>query len=185
MSEETVYKAQRSAVVRRLPGPVGLLLFTVGVFLVTRLLGVDLLALLWPLLILGFGLLLMWPAWESSPENPHALSLLAVPGAVIATLGGVSFLTVLLDHGQSWAYAWLLLPAAVIGGIMLVKRHDENSRIHKRGMAVLRVLVALTLAVGLFLELLVFQTLGPWWPFVVMGAGIYLFVRHQRTANNS
>ena len=42
MSEETVYKAQRSAVVRRLPGPVGLLLFTVGVFLVTRLLGVDL-----------------------------------------------------------------------------------------------------------------------------------------------
>lgn len=185
MSEETVYKAQRSAVVRRLPGPLGLLVFVAGVFLVTRLLGISLLALLWPLLILGFGLLLMWPAWESAPNKPHSLSLLAVPGAVIATLGGVLFITVLLDHGQSWAYAWLLFPAAVIGGIMLVKRHDENSRVHARGMAVLRGLVVLTLAVGLILELLVFQTLGPWWPFLVMGAGIIMFVRHQRTAKDS
>jgi len=136
-------------------------------------------------MILGFGLLLMWPAWASETEKPHPLSLLAVPGAVIATLGGVSFLTVLLDHGQSWAYAWLLLPAAVIGGIMLVKRHDENSRVHTRGMAVLRALVAMTLAVGLILELLVFQTLGPWWPFLVMGTGVFLFIRHQRNAKRA
>ena len=96
-------------------------------------------------------------------------------------LGVLMFVTTLLRHEQSWAYAWLLLPAATVGGLLYAKRFNQGSSVHKWGNSLLRILVALTLALGLFMELLVFNTFGPLWPFLLIAFGIALFVRHQRS----
>jgi hypothetical protein len=176
-----VYKAQKSDLRKRIPAPLlyagGAMLF----LLLVSLFGVTLGSLIGPLMLTGFGLLLMVPAWRSTPKLQSRASFLAVPGAFFAMLGVMNFTASFLRHEQIWAYGWLLLPAAIIAGVMYMKRYDADSRIHAWGNSVLRVLVTLTLALGLFLELLVFRTFGPLWPFMVIGLGVYLFVKHQRS----
>ncbi len=181
MSDEIIYKAQTSELRKRVPAPLMiagggiLLLIAVTVF------GVSIGSLIGAAMVGGFGLLLMLPAWKSTEDHRSKASFLAAPGAFLAMLGVLQFLAALFQHEEIWTYGWLLLPAAVIGGIMYAKRFDRKARVHVWGESILRILVALTLAFGLFLELLVYRTFGPLWPFMVIGLGVYLFIRHLRS----
>ena len=181
MSDETVYKAQMSELKRRIPTPLLVVGGGVLFLLFTAVFGVSLGGLFSAPIVSGFGLLMLLPAWKATEERQSKAALLAVPGAFFAMLGVLMFVTTLLRHEQSWAYAWLLLPAATVGGLMYARRFNKGSSVHKWGNSLLRILVALTLALALFMELLVFNTFGPLWPFLLIAFGIALFVRRQRS----
>jgi hypothetical protein len=180
MSDETIYKAQTSYLQRRTVIPAGVLLGGAALLILVGILPISLAGALWPLVIVAAGLLLLWPAWKSTPDQQSRLNFLAVPGAVVVALGALVFVMNLLGHWASWMYAWFLLPAAAIGGVMYWKRFEPKHRVHDSGYKALRALVALALGLGLFFELLVFRTFGPWWPLLVVGFGVILFVRNQR-----
>lgn len=181
MSEETIYKAQTSDLRKRAPKPIVLAGGAILFLLLVGLLGVSVAGLFGAAMVSGFGLLLLVPAWNSTADRQSKAAFLAIPGAFFAMLGVLQFVGALLQHDQIWTYGWLLLPAATIGGWIYWKRFDKGSRVHGWGNSALRILVTLTLALGLFLELIVYRTFGPWWPFLVIGFGIYLFIRHQRS----
>lgn len=183
MNEETtIYKAQQKALINRsVSGTATALIVGGGALLVANLAGFSLLEFLAPLLFMGgFGVLLLQPAYHSTADQQSKWSWLAVPGAFFLTLGTLIFLMNLVDHFESFAYAWTLLPAAVVAGMMYVWRFDELHPIHERGYKIIRFLVLLFIGLGAFFELLVFETLGPWWPLLLIGAGIYL-ARKERS----
>ena len=179
MSEETVYKAQLKGK-KGSPPTAALLLIGVGLFfLAANLFPFAIANLLWPLFIIGPGLLLLWPAYKSTPESPHTLGFLAVPGAFFVGLGLLLATMNISNHWESWAYAWTLLPVAIVAGIMYMKRHETDSRVHVRGRRIVRALVIAFMALAVLFEMFIFTGMGEWWPLLLIGAGIYLFVKQR------
>lgn len=179
--ETTIYKAQEKAVVgRSMSGTATALIIGGSALLVANLAGFSLLEFLAPLIFIGgFGLLLIQPAVRATAANQSPWVWLAVPGSFFLTLGSLIFLMGIVDHFESFAYAWTLLPAAVVAGIMYVRRFEENHPIHERGTKMIRTFLMMFMGMGLFFELLVFETLGPWWPLLLIGAGVYLAMKNR------
>ena len=184
MSDETVYKAQAKAELaghRASPPRLALVLIGAGLFfLAANLFPFVFFGLLWPLFIIGPGLLLLWPAYQATAESPRSLAFLAVPGAFLVGLGLLLGMMNLTDHWESWAYAWTLLPVAAIAGAIYMKRHRPESRIHKHGHRLIRALVVAFMGLALFFELFVFTGREEWWPLLLIGAGVYLFVKQRK-----
>lgn len=183
MNDEIVYKAQEKAALTRRPmSSTALTLIGGGAaLLVANLLGFSLLEFFAPLLFIGgFGLLLMQPARKmQAGDHPSFWAWLAVPGAFFLTLGTLVFLLLIVDHPEAFAYAWTLFPASIAAGIMYIRRHDENHKIHETGYKLIRTMLFLFMGLGAFFELLVFETLGPWWPLLLVGTGIYLYMKEK------
>jgi hypothetical protein len=179
MSDETVYKAQMKGQ-KAAPPRLALVLIGAGLFfLAANLFPFVLFNLLWPLFIIGPGLLMLWPAYKSTPEAPHSLRFLAIPGAFLVGLGLLLGLAQMSGHWESWAYSWILLPAAAIAGAMYMKRHEESSRIHEQGHRVLRALVISFMVLAVLFELFIFTGMGQWWPLLMIGAGLYLLLKQR------
>lgn len=184
MSDPTIYKAQRMDLKRRTPTPAVLLIGAGAVLLALNLFNVSLSALIWPLIVFALpGVLLMWPARNATGEPISPWAYLAVPGAFLVTWGVLAFAMFLTGHWEAMAYMWPLLPAGAVAGLMYAKRYDSKSSVHRRGEAFLRAMVALALGFALVFELLIFRSFGPWWPLALIGFGIVLFVRHQRSVH--
>lgn len=80
---------------------------------------------------------------------------LTIPGSIITTIGLLLLYQETFDHFESWAYAWALIPTAVGVGI------------------VIELLINIS---GTFDGVLA----GTVVPLVLIGAGIYLFLRNPR-----
>ena len=180
MSDETVYKAQMKEQKTSVP-KLALILIGAGLFfLAANLFPFSLFDVIWPIFIIGPGLLLMWPAYKATPDSPQSLALLAVPGAFLVGLGLILATMSISGHWESWAYAWILLPAAAVAGALYTKRHQRESRLHERGHRVIRALVIAFMSLALFFELFIFSGHEEWWPLLLIGAGIYLFIKQRR-----
>ena len=181
MNDEVIYKAQEKAKLVEFNGRNGGWLIAGGLGLLTLTLsGTSLLELFAPLIFMsGLGVLLMWPAHKATADQPTNFSFLAGPGALMVLLGVLVFLLNAVNHPEAFAYAWTLFPISFIGGLMYAKRFDENHPIHQRGPKVIRVFGWMLVGFGLFFELLVFESLGPWWPLAIVGYGFYM-VKKQR-----
>lgn len=181
MNDETVYKAQKGAFRQYTFSTPAMALIGLGVlFLVLNLLGVGLIELFWPAFVIGFGALLMWPAVKSTQNEQSSLSFLAVPGAVLVTVGIALFLMNLTGYWQSWAYSWVIVPAGAVYGLIYLKRFDKGNNVHQWGHRFLRAMTILGMSLAILFELLIFHSLGPWWPVVMIGLGLYLFVRTHK-----
>lgn len=182
MSEEMVYKAQEKALMSGgRKRTAGLMIGAGFGLLVLTLSGVSLLEILAPLLFIGgLGLLMLWPAYRSTADHPRSMTWLAGPGAMLLALGSLIFTLGLIDHFEAMAYAWTLLPMSFIGGIMYGNRFRESASIHTNGPRAVRFFGWLFVLGGLFFELLVFESLGPWWPLVLVAYGLYLLVSQRR-----
>ncbi len=183
MSEETVLKAEvgKRGVKPLLP----LLLIGAGlVLLVINVFRVNVMAFLWPGFIIGTGLVMMWPAYKSTEEQRSSLSFFAIPGAMIAANGALLFLMNMFDHFGSMAYAWTLILAAGAWGYLYMKRFDEEDAATEKIRGFIRVMVLAFMGLAAVFELLVFQSLGGWWPLLVIGLGLYLWVRESRSEVN-
>jgi hypothetical protein len=178
MTDETVYKAQRKEVSGR-TSVWPLLLIGGGLFMLLPTLLPERFWL--PLLFLvAPGLLMLWPAYRSTAERRSSFGFLAIPGAVLLLLGALVVLTSVTYHHGSWAYSWVLLPAAGVAGAMYMKRYDPEHPIHRSGYRVLRGLIVAFMGLAITFELFFFRGLGAWWPLLLVALGFYLWLRDNR-----
>lgn len=179
MHDQTVYKAEMKAPARRSSAWPALLIGGGLVFLSPLLLPDE----LWlPLIfVVAPALLLLWPAFRSTPEARSSVSFLAVAGAPMLLVGVLLLVMGVTHHYGSWAYAWLLIPAAAVGGAMYMKRYEPEHTIHNTGYRVLRGLILATMVLAIFFELFVFRGVGAWWPLMLIAFGGYLWLRDRRS----
>ncbi|MCI0579362.1 MAG: hypothetical protein L0332_09370 [Chloroflexi bacterium] len=177
MSEETVFKAQVGRLGEKVSLPAVLLIGGGLVLLAVNLFHIDLMGFFWPVMI---GLLLLWPAYGSTAEKQSSLSFLAAPGAALAALGSLLFMLDLAGHSEAMAYGWTLVLAAGAAGLMYARRFDRSNRIHASGHRFIRWMLLAFMGLAVVFELLIFQSLGPWWPVVLVGLGVYLLVKNKK-----
>ncbi|MGB3715328.1 MAG: hypothetical protein WA996_12940 [Candidatus Promineifilaceae bacterium] len=183
MSEESVLKAEINQ--KRDKPLLPVLLITAGlVLLVVNVLHIHLIGLLWPGFIVGTGLLMMWPVYKSTQEQRSRLSFLAIPGAMTIAMGALLFLMNLFGHYESMAYAWTLILAAGAAGYLYQRRFDEQEAASEKARGFIRITVLSFMAMAAVFELLIFQSLGGWWPLLVIGFGLYLWVKESRSEVN-
>ena len=181
MSEETVLKAEVNDKGHDSSWPAALLIGGGLLLLVTNLLNISLMNYLWPGFIVGTGLLMLWPSYNSTDERQSRLSFLAVPGAMALAMGGLLFLMNLTDHFESMAYAWTLILAAGAAGYAYLKRFDESSEAQAKAHRFIRAMVLAFMGLATLFEILIFQSLGAWWPLLLIGVGAYLYLKNKRS----
>ena len=110
---------------------IGLILVIIGaVVLVTRVADVTLGADAWPLWIVVPGLAMLVASFAVPPRGGLGL---AVPGAIIATVGLVLWVQDAYDAYETWAYAWALVaPTAAGVGHDALRPREGRSRAGRR-----------------------------------------------------
>lgn len=73
--------------------------------------------MLWPVFVMGPGLLMLLPAMLGGRAWAAAFS---IPGMFLTGLGGLFFVQTWTGYWSSWAYAWTLLPVFVGMGFTLM-----------------------------------------------------------------
>ena len=74
----------------------------------------------WPFIIIGLGVVfLLWAILSGTGG-------LAVPGAILAGIGGIFYYQNLTNDWQSWAFIWALIPGFVGLGIIIGGIIDQN-----------------------------------------------------------
>lgn len=154
----------------------GLILILVGALLlalqaVPGLAALIDLARFWPLIIVGIGALFLLGALLGSPP-------LAIPGAIIAGIGGLLFYQNLTGNWASWAYAWALIPGFVgVGIIIAAWLGDGDTNVRDGGRLIV---ISLILFVVFGAITGGFGLLGQFWPLLLIGLGLYLLWRSRR-----
>ncbi|MCL4867883.1 MAG: hypothetical protein KJ063_02845 [Anaerolineae bacterium] len=180
MSDETIMKVEvKEELARDIRTYAPWMLIGGGVILLAlNLFHFSLMSLIWPLFILLPGLAMLWPAYRSTAEDVSIWSWLAVPGSLL-TLIGMLLVATNFGHGEIWAYGWTLFPAAIVAGVMLMQRHDPANGIHVSGRKIIRASLIVFMALGLVFELLIFSSLGPWWPLLLVLWGVFIIIRKR------
>ncbi|HEX6385395.1 MAG TPA: hypothetical protein VF177_12050 [Anaerolineae bacterium] len=184
MTEESVYKAEEAGKLSARSSLPAVLVIGIGlVLLAANLFGFHLIEVLWPGFVIAPGLALLWPAHSSTANRQSKLSFLAVPGAILVTIGLLLFAMNITDRFEAWAYSWTLLVAAVAGGLMYVKRFDKSSTIHERGRRLIRAMILLFMVLAVFFEIVVFDNFNPLLPLALIGYGVYLLLRNRQVVH--
>jgi CDP-diglyceride synthetase len=181
MSEETVLKAEVKSGSTKTLWPALLLISAGVILLITNLLNISLMNYLWPGFIAGLGLLMVWPSYQSTAERQSPFSFLAVPGAVLLAMSGLFFLMNLSHHFESMAYSWTLLLAAGAAGYAYLKRFDDSGAVQEKSHRFIRTMVLAFMVLATIFELLIFQSLGAWWPLLLIGVGVYMYLKNKRS----
>ncbi|MEM7334290.1 MAG: hypothetical protein AAF490_19565 [Chloroflexota bacterium] len=150
------------------------------ILLLSNVFGFHLIDFLWPMFIIGPGILLMMPAHQSTEEHQSGASFLAVPGAIFATVGLLLFAMNITDHFEAWAYSWTLVFAAVPAALMYIKRFEPEHRIHETGHKIIRTLFYMFLGFAVFFEIIIFENFNPIFPLGLIGLGIYLLIQNRQ-----
>jgi hypothetical protein len=183
MTEETVLKAEVREKNGRASWPALILIAAGVVLLITNLLHISLMAYLWPGFLVGLGLLLIWPSYQSTAASQSWLSFLAIPGAMVLAMGVLFFLMNLSSHFEAMAYSWTLILAAGAGGYAYLKRFEESGAAGEKAQRFIRAMVLAFMGLATVFELLVFESLGAWWPILLIGVGTYLYLKDKRSEN--
>lgn len=96
----------------------GVLIVLGILFLVLNLIPGFNAGLIWPVLIFLVGLAALLPPFLW-PQERRGLAGFFIPGVILAVLGLFLFYNVLARDWASWAYGWLLIPAALGLGLAL------------------------------------------------------------------
>jgi vacuolar-type H+-ATPase subunit I/STV1 len=181
MSEESAFKSAIAGEAKGVYWPaIGLIVAGV-LMLSSNLLGFGFMELMWPWFIVGIGLLLLIPAQKSTIQKRNAFSFMAIPGMVVVGLGGLLFVMTLTDHYESMAYSWILLLACGALGNAFWRRHDREQLIDERTHQFVRKTVLAFMVFAVLFELIIFQSIGPWWPVLIIGLGAYLMHKDRRS----
>ena len=150
------------------------------VLLMSNLLGFHLIDVLWPMFVIGPGVLMLIPAYQSTAAHQSRASFLAVPGAMFATIGILLFAMNVTDHFEAWAYSWTLLVASVPAALMYIKRFEPTHRIHETGHKLIRTMFYLFMGFAVFFEIIIFENFNPILPLGLIGFGVYLLMKNRR-----
>lgn len=128
-------------------------------------------ALYWPLIIVAVGAFFLLAALLGAAP-------LAVPGAIIAGIGGLLYYQNLSGDWTSWSYAWALIPGFVGLGLILMGLLERKSRSAIRsGLLLVAISLGLFIVFAGFLSELSF--VGNLWPLLLIFAGIWILWRHR------
>lgn len=181
MSDEKLYKAEEAKQLQVQSNLVPMAIIGAGVvMLVANLFWAHPIDFLWPGFVILPGLLLLWPSQQSTAVRQHPLSFLAVPGAILTTVGLLLFAMNLTNHFEAWAYSWPLIPISVAAGLMYMKRFDPEHKIHENGRKFIRVMSLILIGFALFFEVIIFGSLQPWIPVALIGYGAYMLLRSRK-----
>lgn len=104
----------------------------------------------WPFFIIGFGLLFFVGMFAGG----RSVSGLAIPGAIITTIGLMLFYQNITNHWESWSYGWTVIVMAVGLGIFIMGLWGQNLSQRAAGLRVLRIGLFLFIIFGAFFELI-------------------------------
>ncbi|HEU0244512.1 MAG TPA: hypothetical protein VFQ75_11435 [Candidatus Limnocylindrales bacterium] len=156
-----------------------LLLVIGGVLLVTRVTDVALGADAWPLWIIVPGLAMLIASFAIPPRGGLGL---AIPGAIITTVGLVLWVQQTYDAYGTWAYAWALVaPTAPGVGTFLYGAVKGDGELVRDGLRMAGIGLALFAGFALFFEGVLgisgepIANLDQVLPYAVIGLGL-LFV---------
>ncbi len=125
----------------------------------------------WPLIIVSVGaLLLLLGLITGSPE-------MAIPASIVAGTGLLLYYQNASGNWVSWSYSWTLYPGFV--GIGLIFSHLLGSnRVPgiRRGLNLIMISLVLFVIFGSFFG--GFIWLGPYWPLLLVAAGVVLLVQN-------
>jgi hypothetical protein len=142
----------------------GLALVVFGVLLLLEaVFRVDVWGLLWPLFVLGPGLMLF--AVMLAKGRGHSGGL-AVPACIVTTVGLILFVQNLLNMWATWAYAWTLVaPTSLGAGLLIEGWWNGDGRRRAEGRRTVTAGVTAFVVLGAFFELAL--NLSGWVPRVV------------------
>lgn len=157
--------------------PLGLLLVALGLVLVLARLGGG---ETWPLFIVVPGVAMAAVA----VAGPLRFADLAVPGAIVTTVGMILLVQEATQSFETWSYAWGLVIAGVGAGTFLKASIVEDPAEQKEGVRLVGVGLAFFAAFGAFFEFLIFGgwfggALGWLLPAVLIAAGVWLLRRRR------
>ena len=98
-----------------------------GLFLADQLLETHLMATFWPLLVILFGLTFFVGMLVVGKKG----AWLAIPGAVVTTLGILLFIQNSFNLWVTWAYAWALLISATGLGLLIMNGYLKQRRLRQ------------------------------------------------------
>jgi hypothetical protein len=85
-----------------------------------------------------------------------------------------------VNHFESWAYVWPLVVAAGAAGYDYMHRFKESTTRAEKVHNFIRTMVITFMVLAVFFELLIFKSLGSWWPLLLIGLGFYVYVKNRR-----
>ena len=181
MSKESVLKVEESRKVQRRQALPAYGVIAIGVaLLISNLFGFELITIFWPGFVLVPGLMLLWPAYNSTLDRQSSVAFLAVPGAIMIIVGALLFIMNLTNYFEAWAYSWPLVLASVAWGLMYLKRFEPEHRVHHNGYNFMRLMVLVAMGFAVFFELLIFGSFNPLLPLGVIVFGVYLLVKERQ-----
>ena len=142
---------------------------------VISLMGIN---LLWPMFILGPGLIMLYFALYGGRVGAASMS---VPGMFITGVGALLFVQNLTGYWSSWAYAWTLLGVFLgMGFINMGQRMDETD-LASVGRMFVKVSLALFAGFAVFFEFIVGISggVGPVGAVIMIALGLFLLTRNS------
>jgi hypothetical protein len=135
----------------------GIILIAIGgLLLIQRVTGLDVWHLLWPLFVIGPGVVFLAFAVGSGQSG------LAIPGTIITTTGMILFVQNAFGLWQTWAYAWALVAPTSVGlGIWLAGFLSGNLHQQAAGRKVATIGIILFVGFAAFFEI-IFSLSGFW-----------------------
>ena len=157
---------------------IGLGLVGLGLFFLIGTIWGGVMNLMWPMFVLGPGLLLFYLVRALGKKA----ALLSVPATMVSTVGLLLFYQNFTNHWESWAYAWaLVMPTALGIGISIYGDLKKNDKTIERGEKLAKLGLGIFAVGAVFFELLL--NLGGFAiPLAVLLviAGIYLTRRKKK-----
>lgn len=166
----------------------GLALVALGiVFLLARLLDIDLATVGWPFFVIIPGVVLLLLSLVST--HPAGLGL-SVLGSIVTTTGLLLLYQSATGHYESWAYAWALVAPTAVGiGLMLYGWRARRQDLVRSGSFTAGSGIILFLVGGIFFEVILGisgRTFDPLFrvlfPLLLIGSGALLLLANALPA---
>jgi hypothetical protein len=161
----------------------GLLFVAAGAGLLTiNLFNISLKIQLWPLFIIVAGLLMLFPAYQAAPDHASTavVTMLAALGVLLVTIGLLLSVMEWINRYEGWAYAWTLLPAAVVAGRLYARRFELDSPERQTALRLIQLFLIAFAVLAILFEMLIFNGYGQWWPLLLILLGLYLLFQGRR-----
>jgi len=124
----------------------------------------------WPLIIAGFGLLMLIVGLAAGNAE------MAVPASFFMGLGAILYYQNTTGNWASWAYAWTLFPGFVgVGQILAGLFGGKPAEGLREGLRAVLVSAVMFLIFGSFLG--GFRFFGPYWPVLLILAGLLILIQ--------
>jgi hypothetical protein len=139
--------------------------------------GFDFWGKLWPIVIIGFGLLF----FVGMLLGGKSVAGLAIPGSIITIVGLMMFVQNLTGYWESWSYGWTVILIAIGFGLYIMGLYGGNQAPRRSGLRLMKTGLMLFIIFGAFFEL-IFSATQPFglrqvvFPAALILVGIYLII---------